>query len=264
MIDNLKVFTKNISLNEAFKEFKENADFRNILESGNFRFINNCFVINDIKYTRKDCRGKYILTDYALDFSEECTLLFGCTMESVIVGTDTSLPPNMLGMTEVETEYKKIPFYADEAQNGKIYDLSKALFNVNDEFINFRDTLRSIATANTFWERADQIMTAMKMSKKDFRERSQLDYQTISRTRNQKNDISLRVGITACVALGLDISESEKLLALAKIALNNDEDCIVYRFILKSFNDCSIDECNEVIKLINNENKINVPLLGVQ
>ena len=106
MINNMTALTRDISLNQAFKEFKGNADFRDMLESGNFRFADNCFVINNNKYTEPDKDGKYILTDYARQFPDECILLFGYTMKTVIAGTNMSVPANMIGITDVETDVK--------------------------------------------------------------------------------------------------------------------------------------------------------------
>ena len=152
MIDDINVLTRSISLNEAFKEFKENVDFRNILESGDFRFVDDCFVINDDKYIGRSQEGKYVLTAYAKQFAEECTLSFEYAMKTVIAGTNISGPPNMIGMTDVETEYKKIPFYAPNLQNDNVSEkakkenFEKALDNVQSNFeeiyqdrINMRD-----------------------------------------------------------------------------------------------------------------------------
>lgn len=264
MINNINTLTKNISLDEAFKEFKDNVDFRNILESENFRFVDNCFVINDNKYVKYSQTEGYILTDYAQQFPDECTLLFGYTIKNVIAGTNISVPSNMIGMTDVETEYKKIPFYAPDMQRNcfsekmKEYKFEKALDNIQSTFEELYQDRQIGATAKSFWERATQIMKQKGISHYDFKQRSQLDDNTISRVRLQKGTITMRVAMSVCVGLDLSLSEAKNLIEMAKLAFNNDKDCVAYEFILTAFKGCSMDERNIVLQ------RCGVAPLGVQ
>ena len=264
MIDDTNVLTRSISLNEAFKEFKENVDFRNILESGNFRFVDDCFVINDDKYIGRNQEGKYIFTDYARQFPEECTLSFGYTMKTVIAGTNISVPPNINGITDFETEYKKIPFYAPNLQNDNVSEkakkenFEKALDNVQSNFEEIYQDRQKGATAKSFWERTKQIMKQKGIIHYDFKQRSQLDDNTISRIRREKGTITMRVAMSVCVGLDLSLSETKNLIEMAKLAFNDDRDCIAYEFILTAFKGCSMDERNIVLQ------KCGIAPLGVQ
>ena len=79
--------------------------------------------------------------------------------------------------------------------------------------------------------------------------RSHLDDMTISRLKNNKiKNQSMRTIIAICVGLDLDLRTSEELLKLAKLALNNDPECIAYEMILTTFKGCSMDDRNEVLK----------------
>ena len=96
------------------------------------------------------------------------------------------------------------------------------------------------------------------MRNSTFKERSGLDDATISRIKLNKTAVTLRVAIAACFGLDLDLSESKKLLALAKLALNDEPECLAYEFVITNFQFCPLFEKNEVLQ------KFGVEPIGVR
>ena len=72
----MKEQTYEISINDGFKIYKENKEFREILKSGNFIHCENRFVINHPKYVIFNKEGVASLTEYARAHNEECCLIF--------------------------------------------------------------------------------------------------------------------------------------------------------------------------------------------
>ena len=56
----------------------------------------------------------------------------------------------------------------------------------------------------------------------------------------------------------MDIDESKKLLALAKLALNDEPECLAYEFVIMNFQFCPLFEKNEILQ------KFGVEPLGVR
>ncbi len=165
----------------------------------------------------------------------------------------------MMGfLTRVETEYKRLPRYTSNVQNDSVFDAAKALDLVKVEFDRFTKERTALAQATDFWERVEQIKTAKGMRNSIFKDRSGLDDATISRIKLKKTAVTLRVAIAACFGLDLDLQESKKLLALAKLALNDEPECLAYEFVITNFQFCPLFEKNEVL------NKFGVESIGVR
>ena len=248
--------TRHISHEHAFSEFSKNDGFRELLQSGMFRYVDNAFVINDPKYVHRADDGIYKLTAYAINHPQECTLLFEYTVSVTI--DPSKFQSSMVGfLTRVETDYKKLPRYYPNVQNDTVYDtakakeqaIQKALQNVHEEFGKFMTSRQAVAPATSFWERVEQIREAKSFSKNKFKNLSGLDDQTVSRL-GKGGTVTMRTGIAACFGLDLDVFESKELLALAKLALGKDKESLAYEYVLSSFQGCSLDERNDVLQTI--------------
>lgn len=259
--------TRHITLEQVIYEFGRNAAFREVLHSGLFRFVEDAFVINHPKYIYSDDKGKSRLTPYAIMHQQECTLIFEYAVSvshNYSKNNTGHFQPNMMNMlsagflTRVETEYKKLPRYASNVQNDKAFDMAKALDAVKADFDKFKKARTASAQATDFWNRVEQIKAARSINNSTFKDRSGLDDSTISRIKLKKTAVTLRVAIAACFGLDLDIEESKKLLALAKLALNGEPECLAYEFVIMNFQFCPLFEKNEVLQ------KFGIEPLGVR
>ncbi|MDR1542001.1 MAG: ImmA/IrrE family metallo-endopeptidase [Clostridiales bacterium] len=245
--------TRHVSLEHAFYEFSKNDGFREMLQSGMFRFVEDAFVINDPKYVRQDENGKFRLTPYAVKHPQECTLLFEYAVS--VAADPGKFPATVLGyLTRVETDYKKLPRYYPNVQNDTVFDNAKAkeqaqqkaFENIRDEFGQYMTSRQAIAPATTFWERVEQIRQAKSFSKNKFKTLSGLDDQTVSRL-GKGDKVTMRNGIAACFGLDLDATEAKELLSLAQLALGKDKESLAYEYVLSTFQGCSLDERNDVL-----------------
>lgn len=71
-----ETLTYEIDIQEAFKEYKNNKEFRDYLSAGHFIHCENRFVINHSKYVRIKQEGGAELTEYAKLNEKECCVVF--------------------------------------------------------------------------------------------------------------------------------------------------------------------------------------------
>jgi hypothetical protein len=258
--------TRHITLDQAIYEYSRSVAFRDVLRSGMFRFVEDAFVINNPKYIQQDDEGISRLTPYAIKHQQECTLVFEYIVSAngYASARAKSLPPNLMQMlttgilSRVETEYKKLPRYSSNVQNDGAFSVAKALDAVKDDFDRFSKQRASLVQTTDFWERVEQIKTAKGIRNNIFKDRSGLDDATISRIKLKKTAVTLRVAIATCFGLDLDLTESKKLLTLARLALNDEPECLAYEFVLTNFQFCPLFEKNEVLE------KFGVEPIGVR
>lgn len=67
-----------ISTEDAFHEYSNNAEFRELIDSGLFRYVDGYFVINDSAYVTENEDGHYVLTDYASVFLDQINQAVQC------------------------------------------------------------------------------------------------------------------------------------------------------------------------------------------
>ena len=238
--------TRHITLEHAFYEYSQNAAFREMLQSGYFRFVEDAFVINHPNYIYQDQEGIYRLTKHAIEHQQECTLLFEYAVNLSYGRMEKSLS-GLSFLASVETNYKKLPRYVSNVNNDATFDAAKALEAVNAEFENFKKERTATAPAADFWDRTGQIMTAKGIDLSKFKEDSGLNDATVSRLRLKQTTVTMRVAIAVCFGLNIDITETRKLLELARLTLNNDAECLAYEFVISNFKDCPLFEKNDVL-----------------
>jgi len=238
--------TRQIDINSAFIEYCKNPLFREVLQTGRFCYVDSYFVIRNSKYIIAQSDGSLSLTEYAKKHLTECALVFTRSIDFSLESI-SNLPKNMMGfLTRTEYyKYKRLPQYTSNVQNDAA--IARALEIVKDEYNSL--CAERQATSKTLWQRICEIMEAKNYDLNMLKRRSHLDDMTISRLKNNKiKNQSMRTIIAICVGLDLDLRTSEELLKLAKLALNNDPECIAYEMILTTFKGCSMDERNEVLK----------------
>lgn len=96
-------------------------------------------------------------------------------------------------------------------------------------------------------------MTAKSINLRKFKEDSGLNDATISRLRLKQTTVTMRVGIAVCFGLNIDITEAGKLLELARLTLNNDDECLAYEFVIANFKDCPLFRKKRYIREIRDQ-----------
>lgn len=195
----------NITDTDAFFEYAENPEFRELINSGLFCFADGYFVINDEKYITIDDDGKYHLNDYAWEHLPECTLQF--TYRRVNIRKRPSYPSDLLHRDN-DSDIRDLPQY-DADKNTAVVMRAEELQKLKEEFESQYEERKEVA--QTFWQRAYGIMQKRKWNTAIFCEKTQLNEMTYSRVKNNPpSNPDVRTVISICAGLDLDIGLSRQ------------------------------------------------------
>ncbi len=240
-----------ISIVDAFALYLQNDYLRLVLDTGAFRYIDGYFVLNDAKYM-EDTGDDYRLNEYGREHLAECTLDFSFRM--------IRLEPRAFSeglLFHQDGLYKKIPSFDATAQNAENYNHAKALQNIERAFDEQfqRHQLVHESTTGRFWK----YMQIKKWNTSIFQEKTLLGPMDYSRVQDSTHIFKIPAYIAMAVGLELGLADVQEALHLSGLGFDlQKKEHSAYAFILTSFQGCSIDECNEVLK------QLDVPLLGAK
>ena len=245
--------TAYIKIEDAFREYCENEEFRAMVDSGAVCHAENHYVINDPLYI-KWANGKWKLTDYARRHLDECALKFTLRKECLQQEYGVAYRVD-------NSKLKNIPKY-ERVQNDRylldnIEKLQRRFFDEFEEFAAITPSFSKIAIG---------LMEREHWNSRIFKEKTLLDDATYSRivggekNKNEKdkkkgksNNISLRTVAAFCVGIGASVDIADKLFAAAGLAFHNSEERFAYRFVLREMPGCSIDTCNDFLESLGYE-----------
>lgn len=241
--DNPTPYFSNINPRDAFYEYCDNENFRAVVDSGLFRYVNGYFIINDEKYLAKDSSEQYLLTDYAWSNLAECALQF--TYRRVNMREHGLFHDDVFHRANKQA-YEKLPQYDSDRNTSVIEnaeELRKKQAEFEEQFAEYR------AVTATFPQLVVGLMERKHWNSTIFKEKTHLDDATHSRiVNNQEKEWSLRTVMAICVGLGLNIMIANKLLAAAGHTLGTSREHQLFAFLLTSFEGKSIDECNTFLE----------------
>ena len=233
-----------VSQSDAFYEYCSNPEFRELVDSGLFRYVDGYFVINDEKYISVDEDGKYSLTDTAWANLSECTLQF--TWQTVTPSpTQRRFPFEIFHRANAD---RKVSKYGNE-QNASVIKMSEELQQKRKEFER-QNAARKITGINkTCWEVIFEILESRGMSKSHFCNLTGLGEEVY---RKAEKSIDTRPSIRTIVSIGrgldLDIGTVETLMRLASHAFDESDEHQALKFCITGFPGGSIDDANEFLE----------------
>ena len=234
---------------DAFYAYRTSNEFRRLVDSGLFQYVDGHFVINDEQYIERNDEGKQTLTDYACANLNECTLQF--TWQPLRADeTEKHFPFELLHR---ETGGRKVSKY-DSWQSASAVQISKALRKKREEFER-QSAARKITCINkTCWEVIFEIIQSRGISKSHFCALTGLGEEVY---RKAEKNIDTKLGLRTIVAIGrgldLDIGTTEKLLQLAGHAFDESDEHQALKYCITGFSGMTIDDANEFLESYNYE-----------
>ncbi len=215
-----------ISFENATRELARNDSFRETLASGIFAYVDNCFVIRDSKFIRRDDSGILHLTSYAKAHLSECCLAFAS--RHVNRGMQ-------YGMLRYNVEDETFISESAPAIEGFLKK-SKALANIQNTLpASFPETLVS-------------HMSRKGISSEQLAENTLLSSSSISRCRRGcYPSLSIATVVSLCIGLHLHPVLSMDMIRKAGFCFNNSYEHTVYQMLLLSMTNSSIYECNDYL-----------------
>jgi hypothetical protein len=235
--------TFSISLNDSFSEYLINPDFRQLIDCGNFIYINGRYVIDDPKYVMRSPAGTPHLTDYASQHINECCVRFYLGW-GLPEKTDATTCLSSLESRKTVPESSNAPVYRPDTHNTELFDRSEDLRRLHTEYAEEKEFLNR--PAFSFAQAAWAHIGRLNISRKEFCERTLLSEKTYERLRDgTANSPSLQTVVQICVGLGLGGVFGEQLLELAGYKLSTRQ--LAYKKVLCSCRGHSIYECDEIL-----------------
>lgn len=233
--------TYTISYQDLFKAYCFDRDFKGIIDSGRFLFIEGHVVLNSDRYVSRNENEDASLTEYALRHMDECAIIFtkGYSYESV---------------------YQGIRFYSQFMRNAAPKaDQIEYSFKLNDHNKNLLDQIQNAKRRSEAMRRypgsfADTLVALQKerkLSNKKLADQSLVGEKTIQRLRNDEEySPSLQTVLGLCVGLKLPLPEAEMFLEKADCQKPNTKkyEGYVYQCVLASCAENSIYEINEMLE----------------
>lgn len=226
-----------IDVAAALREWQSSEQFKRRLGSGRYAYVEKRFCLNQPKYIDW---GKTIatLTPYAREHEDECCLqFFTMVTGGWACDQDRDKPTYSFMTTPTVTD----PEYRD--QPGKIHehilqyaDISKAVMSLASEL------------PNNFPKMLDKLIKNKGIKEEDLAESAYLSEKTIQRLRHDDTKgVTLETVVQLCIGLHLHPVLSGYLLRASgqNFADNNLHN--MYRFLLYSCYDYSVEDCNTLL-----------------
>lgn len=242
--DSDSLFHNYVGQSDAFYAYCTDSEFRNLVDSGLFRYVNGYFVIDDEQFISKDENGTYSLTDYAWSHLSECTLQF--SWQTVRPSPTEKRFPNVI-LHRANAD-RKVSKYA-AGQNSNVIKMSEELRQKREEFER-QNAVRQIAIPQkTCWELIFEILQARGMSKSHFCSATGLGEEVYRKAeKNIDTRPTMRTIIAIARGLDLDIGTTEKLMQLAGHAFDESDEHRALRFCVTGFPGGTIEEANEFLE----------------
>jgi len=246
-LKNNQTFT--IGMQDALVEYALNPDFRQLIDSGKYVYVDAHFCVNDTKYIRQNESGYVELTDYARQHIDECCLIFDIKARrndryGAKYYTECVLFRNIVSDTIIEAKY------SSSVQNQRTEARAVELKKINNEAKRTANIMRSLPAA--FSDTLIAHMDRLKITVEKLEEKSLVNARTIQRMRNDER-YQPKLGTIVAVCIGLQLSPvlSADMIRKSGNTFRATEEHIIYQMLLNSYYQNSIYECNEILQANN-------------
>ncbi len=233
--------TFTISYSDLFKAYCFDHEFKKLIDSSLFAFVDGHLCFNNEEYITHDQIGNAALTQYALAHMDECCVAFtkGYSYQSKYQGTRYYTQ----FMRNAAPKEDQIEYSFD------LNDHNKALLNQIQNAKRRSEELRRYP--GSFAETLIALMKERHISNKQLADRSLVGEKTIQRLRNDEEYLtSIQTVLALCVGLNLPLPEAEMFLGKSDFKLNTmKNEGYVYQCVLATCAENSIYEINEMLEV---------------
>jgi hypothetical protein len=236
-------------MQDALVEYALNPDFRQLIDSGKYVYVDAHFCVNDTKYIRLNESGYAELTDYARQHIDECCLIFDIKARrndryGAKYYTECVLFRNIVSDTIIEAKYSSSP------QNQRTEARAVELKKISNEAKRTANIMRGLPA--TFSDTLIAHMDRLDITVEKLEEKSLVNARTIQRMRNdERYQPKLGTIVAVCIGLQLNPVFSADMIRKSGNTFRATEEHIIYQMLLNSYYQNSIYECNEILQANN-------------
>lgn len=225
---------------DLFKAYCFEREFKKLIDSGQFVFVDRHLILNDEKYVIRNQTGNAVLSEYALSHMDECCVVFtkGYSYQSKYQGA-RYYSQFMRNSAPVENQVEY--FFELNAHNTTLLEQIKNAKSRSEALRRY---------PGSFAETLVALQKDRKLSNKQLADRSLVGEKTIQRLRNDETyPTSVQIVLALCVGLQLPLPEAEMFLGKTDFKLNSMKgEGYVYQCVLAVCEENSICEINEMLK----------------
>ena len=235
--------TYSISERDAVVESSLNPEIREIIQSGNYLFVDSHFCINDPKYIDYDDIGQAFLTDYARHHIDECCLVFDLTVNRGANSYGKQFYTECVLYRDATSDITFEAHFSDSKLNDDVNAQANAIRAYNEELAKVMQEL-----PRGFSGSLKALMAWKEKTVEKLAEECCLDPKTIQRMRNNESyDTTIETVVAICIALQLPPVASQALISNSPFSLGYSEKHLAYQFLLNCHYTKSVIECNEIL-----------------
>jgi len=229
---------------EGFLEYIHNERFRDLIDSGLFRFVNGYFVIDDPRYIEKDETGRLALTEYAWDNLDSCTIRF--TMKPARFKKDLEFPGLIMHRSE---GFDKLPQLDEENYQEIIRRAREAKAKRQESFQLQMETLRILAPEKSCCQMLKDLFEARHLTKYEFEKITLLGPEVYSKVLNDnlKNPTTRTIVAIAC-GLDLDLDATERIMKAAGRSFTYSDEDRALKYCVTVYIGHPIEEINDFLE----------------
>ena len=237
-------FHNYVSQSDAFYAYCSDSEFRKLIDSGLFRYVNGYFVIDNDLYIERDDKGKYDLSDYAWSHLSDCTLQF--SWQTVRPSpTEKRFPFEVFHRENTDQKVSKF----NGSQNASVIQMSEALRQKRDQFERQSEERKITGVNKSCWEVIFEILQSREMSKVHFCNLTGLGEEVYRKAeKNINTRPSMRTIVAIARGLDLDITTTDRLMQLAGHAFDESVEHQALRFCITGFPGGTIEQANEFLE----------------
>lgn len=226
-----------------------NAELENLVDAGAIIYTGCVFCVNDDKYLKKsgEPRHEYELTQYALEHTNECCLIFDRSFSESESTREAEVYSLYYLSQEVKASlYVEAHYNPQFNHNQSIEDLAKEVAQMKKTFAKERKVKQE--TPLVFNETLKYHMKRKGISILNLANRSHISDTTIKHYRSGKRTPSLEKLMALFIGMNLDEQYCDVMMDQAGCHLNDSDLHKLYRKLIRYHMDGDIDQWNMVLK----------------
>ena len=205
---------------QALQEYLENEQFRMVLDSGRFVYLEGHYCLNHRRYIAEDHLGYLHLTSYAREHMSDCCLVFRLTYQGALARIVNGVLQKGGGRGRKQltfVRYDGSPATTEEGLALRV-QIEKEMAQSSEILTNFNQMTKL-------------LMKQYRMTISNLAEDSGLSEETIKSMRNDPGRaFPIQEILAVCFAMHLPYEVSEEYLRLAPSKMLNTVDMRIYRF----------------------------------
>lgn len=226
--------TYTVDETDGLKEYTRNPAFREIINSGRYRYVEGHYCLTDRKYVFSDQFGAAHLTHYARENMAECCLVFRCVYENAVSRIINGVLRKGAGKGRRDIRYVGPNGESPVTEEGRKL---RAMIE--------QQMAESGMLQMSFNQMTVELMKQKKMTIRKLADETGISEETISNMRNDPAKVfSIREIVAVALAMHLSPETSELYIKAGPSKFLSDADMMLYQYALHQWYMLPVDVVN--------------------